>query len=220
MRKTLSVVALILCGLWGASQAKANSSICDAVPSNIVANCGFETGNFSGWTISGNTTNPGGNYYGVDAFDANSGNYGAYMSQDLIAGTAPLDLVQMLTTILGDSYQITFYVEQDTEPAAGYTHTFSATWGGTTLLSLSNPASYGAFTEYQYTETASGAETPLNFAFRNDDSYWSFDDVSVVNESLPTPEAPVSVLAGIGVLCTCLLLRRMPKRGKSALTTP
>ena len=29
-------------------------SICDGVPGNLVTNCGFETGNFSGWTQGGN----------------------------------------------------------------------------------------------------------------------------------------------------------------------
>jgi hypothetical protein len=127
MRKILSALALVLCGLWGASQARA-ASICDGVAGNIVANCGFETGDFTSWTISGNTANPGGNYYGVDAFDANSGNYGAYMSQDLFVGTAPVDLSQTLATSAG-LYQVTFWLEQDTAPTLGYTHTFSATWG-------------------------------------------------------------------------------------------
>jgi hypothetical protein len=210
MRKTLLVVVVILCGLWGASQAMAGSlSVCDAVRGNIVANCGFETGDFSGWTISGNTANPGGNYNGADAFDAHSGNYGAYMSQDFFVGTTPVDLSQTLTTVAGGQYQVTFWLDQNTAPTTGYTHTFSATWNGTTtMLSLmptvAVPGPTGVFTEYQFDETATGASTALNFAFENDDSYWSFDDVSAAK----TPEPPAGVLTGTA-LCALLLLRRM-----------
>ena len=138
MRKTWFVVALICFGLWAASPAKAGSSICDAVVSNLVANCGFETGDFTGWTLSGNTTNPGGNYYGVDAFDANSGNFGAYLSEDEISSTNPLILSQVVPIQTGQSFNvtITFYLDQDTPPATGYTHTFLASFGGNTLLNL------------------------------------------------------------------------------------
>jgi len=211
MRKTLSVVALMVCGLWGASQAMAGGSVCDAVPSNLVVNCGFETGDFTGWTIGGNIANPGGNYYGVDAFDANSGNFGAYMSEDEIASTAVVTLSPTLNASIagGALWQITFWLQQDTAPTTGYTHTFSATWDGTTLLSLTPtvavPGPNGVWTEYTFTEgTAPVGSTPLVFSFRNDDSYWSIDDVSVVN----LPEPPAGVLVGTA-LCALLLLRRM-----------
>src|SRR5271154_5839081 len=113
MRKIFSVLALIFCGLWSAPRATA-SSVCDAISSNLVSNCGFEDGDFTGWTITGNTANPGDNYYGVDAFDANSGNFGAYMSQDFFNGTSPVDLSQTLATSPGGNYDITFWLEQDT----------------------------------------------------------------------------------------------------------
>lgn len=207
MRKTLSVVALMIFGLWSALPALAGSSICDAISGNIVTNCGFETGDFTGWTISGNTTNPGNNYYGVDSFDANSGNYGAYMSQDLLGTGATVDLSQTLTTVAGKQYQVSFWLDQDTPPATGYTHTFTAMWGATTMLALTptvtSPGPNGVWTEYTFTETATGVSTLLEFLFENDDSYWSFDDVSAV----PIPEPPAGVLAATA-LCALLLLRR------------
>jgi hypothetical protein len=102
-------LALICCGLWSSSQAM-GSSLCIAVAGNLVSNCGFETGAFTSWTIGGNTLNPGGNYYGVDAFDTNSGNYGAYMSQDFIdGGTAPVDLSQTIATTAGAMYSFSFF---------------------------------------------------------------------------------------------------------------
>lgn len=185
MRKLFTFLALIACGLLSsAPQAKAD--VCSALVyghSNLVNNCGFETGSFSSWTVGGNTANPGGNYYGVDSFDANSGNYGAYVSQDFFVGKAPVTLSQTINTTPGLDYLISFWLEQDTAPTVGYNHAFSATFGGTTLLTLSPtvaaPGSVGSFVEYSFEEMATSATTTVQFSFENDDNYWSFDDASV-----------------------------------------
>lgn len=210
MRKTLSVIALMVCGLWGASQAMAGSSVCDAVVSNLVVNCGFETGDFTGWTISGNITNPGGNYYGVDAFDAASGNYGAYLSEDEISSVNPLILSQTVGIETGQNWNLTvsFWLEQDTAPTTGYTHTFAATFGGVSLLNLTPtvavPGPNGVWTEYTFTVADSAISSGLlSFTARNDDSYWSLDDVSVV---APEPSSVLLVGTALGAL---LLLRRL-----------
>jgi len=203
MKKAFSILVLGSCVLWSGSQATA-ASFCDAVSGNLVLNCGFETGDFTSWTVGGNTLNSGGNYYGVDAFDANSGNYGAFMSQDLVdGGTAPVTLSQTLSTAAGSIYSVSFWLEQDTVPTAGYTHAFYATFGGTTLLNLTPtvavPGIVGTFTEYTYSGTATGASTALTFSFENDDSYWSFDDASVTLTGTATPEPSTWILAGIAL---------------------
>jgi hypothetical protein len=173
-----------------------------------VSNCGFETGDFTSWTIGGNTTNPSLNYYGVDNFDAHSGNLGAYMSQDILVGTTPVTLSQTLTTIPGINYQVTFWLEQDTPPFTGETHAFSASWGGTTILSLTptvaSPGTVGSFVQYSFVETASSAATSLLFSFENDDNFWSFDDISVVR----TPEPSAALLGGTGFSALLLLWSR------------
>jgi hypothetical protein len=208
MRKILSLVAMMFFGMWSVMPALAGSSDCDAMAGNLVTNCGFETGDFTGWTISGNTLNPGNNYYGVDGYDAHSGNYGAYMSQDLLGTGATVNLGQSLATVVGAQYTVTFWLDQDTPPTTGYTHSFTALWGSTTMLSLtptvSNPGPNGVWTEYTFTETATSALTALLFEFENDDSYWSFDDVSVVQV---VPE-PSGVWFAATALFALLLLRR------------
>jgi hypothetical protein len=210
MRKVLLVTALVAFGLWSAMPALAGSgSQCDAIAGNLVQNCGFETGDFTDWTVGGNTTNPGGFYYGVDGFDAHSGNFGAYMSEDLLAGSGAVTLSQTLATTVGQTYLVTFWLEQDTPPAAGYNHSFTALWGASTLLSLtpttSNPGPVGTWTEYTFAVTASTASTLLEFEFINDDSYWSFDDVSVVQ----TPESSTALLAALALSAMYLLRRRL-----------
>jgi hypothetical protein len=211
MRNTFSVLALVLCGLWGASRATATPSYCTSVTGNLVTNCGFETGDFTGWTIGGYTNNPGGNYYGVDAFDLNTGSFGAYMSQDFVDGGATtVSLSQTLATITGLSYTVSFFLEQDTAPTTGYLHAFSAAFGANTLLSLTptvgSPGTVGSFTHYTYTIAAAGPSTVLNFAFENDDQYWSFDDVSVVAN---TPEPSTFLLAGAALGGLVLVRRRI-----------
>jgi hypothetical protein len=167
MHKSFSVLVLVVGGFWGASQAMADpvpASICDAVAGNLVANCGFETGDFTSWTISGNTGGnpPGGTIYGVDGFDTNSGNDGAYMSQSFSGGTptAPIDLSQTLVTTVGFMYDVTYYLDQDTPPEVGDgTHAFSSAFGSTTMQTLTptvaSPGPNGlppSFTEYSFAE--------------------------------------------------------------------
>ena len=186
MRKLFTFLSLVICGLFSsAPQAKADacSALVNGHP-NIVNNCGFETGSFSSWTIGGNTANPGANYYGVDSFDAHSGNDGAFISQDFVdGGKVPVTLSQTLATTAGSEYEVSFWLEQDTPPTTGYTHAFSAVFGSTTMLSLSPtvtvPGTVGSFVDYTFFETATSAATTINFSFENDDNYWSFDDVSV-----------------------------------------
>jgi hypothetical protein len=212
MRKSISVLAFIFCGLWSASQPVFGASLCTGISPNLVTNCGFETGDFTGWTIAGNTLNPGGNYYGVDAFDANSGSFGAYLSQDFVdRGASPLTLSQTLTTSVGAVYNVMFWLEQDTAPTTGYIHSFTAAWGGTTIQSLTPtvalPGTVGSFTEYSFSETATSTSTALTFTIENDDSYWSLDDVSV-SPAATVPEPSTGLLAGMALGVVLLLVAR------------
>ena len=210
MRKVFLLA--VICGVWGGSQAMA-SSLCSVVAGNLVSNCGFETGDFTGWTIGGDTDNPGGYYFGVDGFDANSGNDGAFMSQDFNDdGIGSVSLSQTLATTAGDTYSVSFWLDQDTPPYVNYIHSFDSTFGSSTLLNITPrvalPGAVGTYTQYTYSETATGASTALTFSFENDDWFWSFDDVSVTDTSASaTPEPSTWILAGAALGALFLLKR-------------
>lgn len=52
------------------SAAMATPSLCDSIAGNLVANCGFETGDFTGWTPGGTRE------LQVTDFAAHTGNFG------------------------------------------------------------------------------------------------------------------------------------------------
>src|SRR5271168_990174 len=104
----------LFCGallfLIGVSESSAAS--CSANPTNLVANCGFETGTFSSWTLAGNDV-PGAlnNLYGVEGLDPIDGNSPHSGSDQAFFGDLMQNattLSQSLTTIAGDAYVITF----------------------------------------------------------------------------------------------------------------
>jgi hypothetical protein len=117
MKKYITFTCIVSCLVFGATQSKA-SSVCDGVAGNLVANCGFETGDFTSWTLSGNDV-PGeaGNLYGVegqDLVDGISPNSGSYQAFFATLDSNATKLSQDITTTAGDQYTITFWVAQDT----------------------------------------------------------------------------------------------------------
>ena len=75
---------------------------------NLVANPGFETGDFTGWTTGGNfeATGVSGNF---DGFLPNSGNFFAFLGPVGSDGT----LSQNLATTPGQSYTFSWFLGSD-----------------------------------------------------------------------------------------------------------
>jgi hypothetical protein len=195
-------------GLVGLAQGKTivlpvgghSASMCDAIPGNLVANCGFETGNFTGWT---KTLAP---FPGTDLTvqsGPHSGNFAAFFGafeppdEDMISQSIP--------TIPGDAYSISFVLMNQ----EGTPNQFNAMFGSTDLLSLTDSAPFG-FKEFTDTVVATGSSTTLSFAAFQVPAHFILDDISVlpVTPVTAVPEPASLVLLGAALFALAATRRR------------
>jgi len=200
--KLLSALCSTACLFFIAiPQAKASTS-CTAVAGNLVSNCGFETGTFGGWTLSGADVPSQLNIlYGVegtdpvDAIAPNNGSYQAFFG-DL--STSPTTISQSIATSAGSIYTVSFYIAQDSNPTSGgstYTDLFKASFGSSTLVA-STVIPMEGYTAYSFTEVATGPTSVLSLTFGNDVGEFLLDDVSVV---APEPAAWSLMAGGLAI---------------------
>lgn len=180
MRKSwCAVIAVVIVSLFTATTALAD---------NLVVNGGFETGDFTGWTLTGGGcvgaigSAPPPGCSGVDADPGpHSGTFAAYLGPNGQTDT----LSQSLATNPGQTYEVDFFLANTSLAGATTPNTFTAAFGDP-LLNLTDAGAFG-YTEYQYWVTATGTSTDLSFSFRQDPAYWVLDDVSV--SAVPEPSS-------------------------------
>ncbi len=184
-------------GLALASLGLLSLAALPAAAQNLVVNPGFETGDFTGYTLGGNN-NPNNilvaTVYVTTApvvFNPHSGTKFAVLGPIGSDGT----LSQTLATTAGDQYQVGFYLASD----GATPNDFSASFGGTTLFSQTNIPATTGYVNHTFTVTGTGAPEILLFSFRNDPGVLALDDISVTAAN-PVPEASTTVSLGL-LLC-------------------
>jgi subtilase family serine protease len=149
----------------------------------LVLNGGFENGNFSDWTQSGNTdftTVVGSNPYYV-----HGGTHGAELGP---SGT-PGYLSQTVPTTPGQTYRLSLWLRNATGRVP---NTFQVQWNGSTVSTLQNLATTG-WTNLQFLVTADSLSSLLQFGFQDDPYYLGLDDISltaVVNPGIRSVVRP------------------------------
>lgn len=188
MLKRLLVLAAIVVLLIGAQTGKGYAA------TNLVTNGSFETGDFTGWTLSGGVSfayvSPGGV----------SGNYEALLG----TGGSMGSISQTIGTAAGQAYTVSFWLANDDFTGSNQ---FEALWNGSvvnTLPAVQDNAPAFDYTGFTYTGLATGSSSTIAFDFQNDSSVFHLDNVSAT-----APEPAIILLLGPGLAGLAGLRYRM-----------
>jgi hypothetical protein len=154
--------------------AVSSPALLTVLPASILQNGSFETGNFSAWTLSGNTNDTvvveSSSYTYAGAFGVQSGPVGS-----------PVFISQVLATAPGQAYAISCWVSN---PEGATPNEFQVTWNGGNLVNETNISATN-WMNLQATAVATGASSVLAFVIQDNPGYLGLDDISV--SPLPQP---------------------------------
>lgn len=197
----------ILAGLSFAQHARAQQQ----GGTNLVQDPGFEEATDAntapGWTLSsgfgtdyvftdGGTTESGGS--------ANTGSWYAEFMATSAANAQSGTLSQIIATTPGQYYTVTFALAN----FGGPHDTFLATFGGQTILSLTDSAAFG-YRQFTAIVRVTTASTKLAFTGEQDPASFGLDDVDV--EAGPAPVIGGGLMS-LGVAAAGFLMRRRNPR--------
>ena len=206
MRSAMRIAITVLIGLLSCAAFEQRAL------AGITANGGFETGDFTNWTLTGNDV-PGqlGNLYGVEGTDPFplpggtnpfEGNFQAFFSDQ---ESDPITLSQTVPTVAGVQYVVSFYLAQEVEGPGTVNNSALVAFGSSTVASLTNLGPQG-YSLYSDVVMATSSSTVLSFTFGNDIGEFLLDDVDV-GSSTPEPSSWLFLLSGAAMF-GLLLLRR------------
>ena len=197
------ILAAIRCSLMFATAAA--FSVAYPAKANLITNGGFETGDFSGWTVSA-TDNDMVVVGSVPLIPPHSGNFQA------LAGVGINSITQNVATTPGSFYVIRFWLAAKIfDPQVDGVFSFS--WGGLTFTSGTTPGGIHPYTEFTFTLPTLTSTTALQFQFTNPDissNTYYIDDVSVNPVGVGVPDAGSTLpLLGFALLGLAAVRRKL-----------
>jgi len=193
MRTFIAPVLLLLLAVSGAS-------------ANLIVNGGFETGDFTGWTVTGGPPDCG--TTAVDGISTNVPHSGTYAA--CFANPTNMTFIsQTIATVPGQDYVFSMWYAQ-WPPNQTVNNAIEMIWGGTVHGPTQNlPVT--AWTQFQATTTATSTSTLLSIGMENAGGHFAFDDFSL--DPVATPEPRLGALCGVALML--LVLRRL-RRSEAA----
>jgi hypothetical protein len=199
MRK-IAVPVIAGLALLGVAGSSAHAAV------NLVVNPGFEicTGappidpddeppTFpSSWTATGNVP-------------CQNTPHSGQTSANMLAHTNTLS--QAISTIAGDNYDFSFWLQICVDSA----DTFAASFGGTEVLSVISDGDFITYALEEFTVTATAPVTTIGFTGVVRGGFWGIDDVSVTDLGPATAPEPAS-LALLGTALTGFATLRQRRR--------
>jgi hypothetical protein len=176
---------------------------------NLVQDPGFESSTGSaaspGWTLN---SGDGTSFYDDQTQGGTNAHSGDWAAQFIAASSTEATsgtLSQTIATAPLTTYLISFFLLNQGGPH----NTFLATFGGQTVLSLTDSSAFG-YTRYTASVTTASRSTSSVLAFtgEQDPSAFYLDDISVVAEAAPSPVAGGGLVSFVALIAG-FTIRRM-----------
>ncbi len=205
-RRVAIISAPVILALAGmavlAPSAVATASECDAIAGNLVQNCGFETGDFTDWQVTGIYAGVTGPFGGIDPHSGgDEADFGSIGSDNVAS--------QTISTHAGTSYTFSYWLANEGGTPSDFRVTVAGVVGGPLTFDSQTDTAGFDWTQFTHTVTASTTALTITFYLRNDPHFYYLDDVSLVPTSpcgqpadrIYTGTVPSGILATSGVVC-------------------
>jgi hypothetical protein len=165
---TIASIFVLLVGIVNAQKQPNNNiipataALCDSIP-NAVTNCAFGTGDFTGWTLSGDTS-----FTGVTG----CGRPGGSPNCAFLGPTGHLGLMTQIVFPSAGTKSLSFWMSSSGQPSE-----FEVWYNGKVHEVKTIPDH--SYTQYTISVTASGSGDDLTFAFYNLPSFIDLTDIVV-----------------------------------------